>query len=290
MLIAQQGSKQSTTEFLTRAGQSLQQAIKYWNRYNWKWRLKQATDFSISASSTGFALPWDFKDVYTLRWNGSNPHYLRAVTRRDYDRRWYDQDQPGFPMAYELFKVGELGSLGLVPVPSQAGTAVLKYYSRMMVPCTVSTGTFTVTANQASIDGDYTGVTLGSRIYNTKWPAGTYVNSIARLSSNTSPAISLGFSASATASASGQNIQFGGEDEILDIPEDYENGILAWATGHFLSSLGTPTERLQYFVTLGMDELQEARRANEEQEDLDLSFQTMDEIPLNLINPNATTL
>jgi hypothetical protein len=292
-LVAQQNARQTTTEFLTRAGQSIQQAVKYWNRFNWKWRLKQAPVYTIAANDTSITLPYDFKDVYTVRWTGVGPHYLRSVNAREYDRQWYDQSIPGFTMAYELFKEGELGKLGLVPASSRAGTIVLKYYSRMTVPCTFSVGPYSVDIGTSSILGDLTGATLGARLYTSTaglWADGAYISSITPALGDTTARMRLNFSASATATGAAITYVFGGDDELLDIPEDYENGILSWAQAHFLSATGAPRERIQYFMGLALDELNEARRVNEPGEDQDMAFQSIDEMPLHLINPNATTL
>jgi hypothetical protein len=68
-------------------------------------------------------------------------------------------------------------------------------------------------------------------------------------------------------------LTFGGNDKILDMPVDFEDGILAKATAHFLAGLGAPEGRLGYFLQKAEDELQEARRFNEEDEDRDVSFE-----------------
>lgn len=257
----------------------MQAAIKYWNRYNWRWRLKQASTYTVAAADTTITLPYDFKDAYTVRWTGTDPHYLQAMERRQYDRLSYDQTISGTPRGYELFEEGEQGKMGLVPAPSSSGTLILKYYSRMNIPCTLTS--IAVTATTTVLNGTaLAGATIGSPVFP---PASWFpyaltgfnpiIKAITPNNTQTTPGITVTLTEAFTDTPSNQTISIGGDGIPLDIPEDYENGILAWATAHFLSSFGGPQSRLDYFMGLANAELDRALAANEPTEDEDLAFQ-----------------
>jgi hypothetical protein len=276
--VAQQASKQNTAEFLARAGQSVQKAIQNWNKYNWRWMMVQAADVTASAGVTSLALPYDFKDVYTLSVvSPGRQRVLTGVPRRIYDRVVYDQTLPNDVMGYDLFTQGALGRISIHPVPDTAETIRLKYYRRMWVPCSVTatvaaTGGADTALASASAVGGFAGITNGSPIYGLG--AGWVMSSTPATAIITSPFTLTVSGANMTASANtSATAGFGGDALALDIPEDFENGIMSWATHHFLSGLGAPEGRLSYYISLSESEFQEARAANERYEDQDISFE-----------------
>jgi hypothetical protein len=337
--VAQQASKQNTSEFLTRAGTAIQKAVQYWNRYNWRWLMKQAPDVTLAANENTIAVPYDFKDVYDIRVesNGRN-HVLVNTNRRLYDRLINDQSAAGEPAGYDLFSADGQNKITITPVSNADTTIRMRYYRRMWVPCVVpaiktswlwefgktidnqdkslvqvdnwkhSHESSNTVSYGGAVDGYsvMSGVTLGSPLssmtvaYATAGQA--YASASVGIKSNIDYPIYSGFSTS-TGNASGAasstiividgayiaagngeiftgdsayvpvTINFGGDDLVLDMPVDFEDGILARATSHFLAGLGAPEGRLGYFMQKAEDELQEARRLNEENEDQDVSFE-----------------
>ena len=327
--IAQQASKQNTQEFLDRAGTALQKAVQYWNRYNWRYLLKQSpVNISVSAGDGNITVPWDLKDVYSLRIESSGrEHALVNTNRRLYDRVISDQTQRGEPYGYDMAEDGNSNQITITPPPNVASSLKLKYYRRMWVPCTTTgikatmnwTSPYshiskdgvatlcTFTTNQesiAAVDGyaAMAGVTVGSPTSAVVAPAmasatsGEYYGwDIGEHPSYDYP-VYTGFNALSGNALSAKIdiahmypippdgtvetsvdvpivMAFGGDNCILDMPVDFEDGILAKATAHFLAGLGAPEGRLAYFLQKAEDELQEARRFNEEQEDQDTSFE-----------------
>jgi hypothetical protein len=271
-----------------RAGRSIQHAVRFWNRYNWRWLQKVAPDYSVSASATGIALPYDFKDVYTLRWETGAPRAILGLPRRQFDRYSYDQTVPGPVSHYELMERGDQGVLGFVPAANESGTVRLRYYRRMWVPCTV-TGVSVTGANGSNVlnGSGLAGVTIGSFAagYGTVFDPVTATITVTGTPFSSQAAMSQNWTATGTTAA---GLSFGGDATYLDIPEDYENGILARAAAHFLGGLGAPEGRLSYFQGMAEQELDRAIVTNHEYEDQDICFLPDTTPPFTLINPNAT--
>lgn len=302
--VAAKAGKENTTIFLSRAGESIQQAVKYWNRYNWRWLMTQAATASEFASyasgATSISLPFDFKDVYSFRiTSGGTDRPLTGIPRRLYDRMVRSASANGYLMGYDLFSQGSSNLLSLTPPPDTAGTYDLKYYRRMWVPCAISG----VAGHINTLEGTVTGVnptlsstacggaTLGSWLTATATASGCYsrptqiigINESFTVSAYGGAGVNIGsphlelltgtasaFRPVATGNCVAATI--GGDNYTLDIPEDYENGIIAWAIHHFLATLGAPDSRLAYFVKLANEELTEALKANEHYEDQDIAF------------------
>ena len=155
----------------------------------------------------------------------------------------------------------------------------MRYYRRMWVPCSIS-ATVVATGNEDTIYasaqtvGAWAGLTQSSPV--ATLPAGWALGSgVTHATAGLLTPITLqlsGANMTAAVNTSGLFV-FGGDTWHLDIPEDYENGLLAWATHHFLSGLGAPEKRLNYFIQLANDEFSEARAANERFEDQDIAFE-----------------
>lgn len=240
-------------------------------------------------------LPYDFKDVYDLRIESSGrSRFLVGQNRRLYDRRRLDQSANYDPTAYDLFTKGDQGALTITPTPSTATILRLRYYRRMWVPCPAKTLTFTGTAplewlyNGSSIATsntitstnpvEYAGITLGSPVTGVDTVTNaiqlsTPVLATRIYTSGSRYCMDLTLAGMGSGGALSGSIVVGGDNYLLDIPEDYEDGILARATAHFLAGLGTPSDRLSYFMQKAEDEFNEARRANEEFEDNDIAFE-----------------
>jgi hypothetical protein len=88
------------------------------------------TGVSLTFTRDLYDLPADFKALYTARLM-SQPRPLKFLGRRIYDRVVYDQMSVASPEFYDLFPVGRLGKLRLIPPPSAADTLKIRYYRRM---------------------------------------------------------------------------------------------------------------------------------------------------------------
>lgn len=230
-------------------------------------------------------LPFDFKDVYTLRVSSSGrQHVLKGVPRRLYDRYSTDQTQTSEIVGYDLFSQygNATGVLGIEPPPSAGTTLSLKYYRRMTIPCYVTAAsgpsvTFNDTAIYTTAAGYLAGATIGSPIYaaiSTLLSVGTVIKGFSdKGQDDGAPKYQVHISQVMASSGVLGAVTAGGDNILLDIPEDCEHGIISWATHHFLSSLGAPSGRLEYFVGLADKELARAEKANEEYEDQDQSFE-----------------
>lgn len=336
--VAQQASKQNTTEFLQRAGVAIQKAVQYWNRYNWKWLMKQAPDVTVAAGGSTVTLPYDFKDMYDVRVEGgASSRTLINLNRRLYDRVVDDQVLQGPIRGYDMFSVDGKNVITLSPPSEASATIRMRYYRRMWVPCSVpniSTRWYSnvdenyATPNVVTIVDVLGGagidrykymanVTLGSPVFTTVPTANATTTSPVQSVSNGNPPVItypqystkinpfydypvyIGYSTTTGPNDEKVRIMvqgaaiyrpaapnwtddptwcsvttsFGGDDLMLDMPVDFEDGILARATAHFLAGLGAPEARLGYFMQKAEAELDEARRFNEESDDQDLSFE-----------------
>jgi hypothetical protein len=330
--VAQQASKQNTSEFLQRAGVAIQKAVQYWNRYNWKWLMKQAPDVTVAAGGSTVTLPYDFKDMYDVRVEGgASSRTLINLNRRLYDRVVDDQVLQGPLRGYDMFSVDGKNVITLSPPSEASATIRMRYYRRMWVPCSVSnistswkwqTGKSYIDTDPVSIVSIkgaagvdrykyMANVTLGSPVFATLPNSFDGATDPAQ-NNGANPPVSATYSVGINPfydyavytgynSATGPynesvkiNVQgayiipgafndpvvecnvttsFGGDDLMLDMPVDFEDGILARATAHFLAGLGAPEARLGYFMQKAEAELDEARRFNEESDDQDLSFE-----------------
>lgn len=282
--IAESISRQNTSEFLLRAGKSLQSAFRKWNKYNWRWLLKQATDYTVAAGDSYIAAPFDLKDVYTLRQESAGrERALTGVPRRLVDRVIRDQASRAEILGYDLATLGRI----TFPAPADsAGTLRLRFYRRMTLPCSV-TGAAADSTSASPIfivtsAGSAGGATLGSPVapttitLNTTFGEGYNHAILIGITDNASGAnrdkTQLTLNCTASNSASG-TLAFGGDNILLDIPEDYVNGVLAEATHDFLNGTGAPESRLNYWVRRAEKELQDALEANSDGEDEDTAFE-----------------
>lgn len=271
--VAEQCNKQGTAEMLARARRSIQAAIRHWNKDRWNWLLTQASDISVVSGTSAYALPYDYRDMYTVRLSGSPAVPLRYADQRMYDRIVFNQTQQYTPCAYTLFKHGGTGMIELLPNPNAANTLILKYYRRLVVPMTttsvVTVGTTSGSANITAPSGGFAGITLGSPITG----SGTGIPASTKIKSITSSAAAV-MTANATVTES-VTATIGGANELLDIPEDYEWDIMAWACHHFAIGVGGSPDRVSYFLGLSGEGLARAKKADRLLDDQDLSFQSV---------------
>lgn len=170
------------------------------------------------------------------------------------------------PYWYDLFTAQDgNGYIRLFPIPSGEETFKIDYYRRMVLPCSVTStgaswasGGTIVTGTSAQ---NFKGVTIGSLAQSVTGSANTpdgKVNSvISRISSFTEFVVESAHSAA----GSGANVIVGGDNVLLDCPEDYAEGIVAWATHHYLINKAA-SPRLEYWAAYAREELDRAIREN----------------------------
>lgn len=281
--IAEQASKQQTTEMKDRAGRSLQAAIKAWNRYNWTWL--QTTASLVFASSGTASLPYDFREAYDLTWTGSNARWIPARARRT-GTRLYSQNTSwaDVPTRYDTFLRGGFGIISVSGASASAGTATLGYYRKMAEPCAVSfTG-----ARVAATGLNYLLSTATDAFANAKpgniivpsagWATASAISTVTAITQAIDPGAASGLVAlaylntSASASATGISGSIGADTHFLDIPADYEWDIMALAVFHFLGGVGGGGDKLQQWEQLAANGLQRAMSDDSSEEDLDVAF------------------
>lgn len=96
----------------------------------------------VSASFTRdmYDLPSDYKSEYTTRLL-STQRTLRPVGRRLYDRSIGSEQQSSSVWNYDLFMVGSVGKIRILPPPDAADVLLLRYHRRMNIPTTTATAT-----------------------------------------------------------------------------------------------------------------------------------------------------
>ena len=95
-----------------------------------------------------YDLPSDWKAEYTVRLLGAQ-RTLRPTGRRFYDRSITSEQQTASVWNYDLFMVGSVGKIRLLPPPPTADVLLMRYYRRMTVPTT------TATASVLDVPQDY---------------------------------------------------------------------------------------------------------------------------------------
>jgi len=88
---------------------------------------------SASFTRDMYDLPSNFKAMYSVRTLNNNTT-LRQANRRFYDRSVSNEQTTTTPAGYDLFMVGGLGKLRLLPPPSSSDTLQVRYYRRMYIP------------------------------------------------------------------------------------------------------------------------------------------------------------
>ncbi len=278
------GSDANTTALL-RAGESLQAAFRYWNSVaDWKW-LRTTTDITTVIGTADYDLPPLLKNIHTILMEGSAPRALYYVDRRYFNKTLPQQTIPGVPGVYDLFNAehgpsGGSGKLKLFPIPSVSETARVDYFRRMVLPCAVTT-TGILTEDIAVMNGiaDIDGITIGSVMTGANLDLGTTVVSI-------DDGDSVTFTPAAISSDATADVVFGGDTRLLDCPEDYVEGICAWATHHYLiNKAGSP--RLEYWQQYAQAELDRALRQNmSDTPDEEICFLPKDAYAPNYMSPN----
>jgi hypothetical protein len=174
------------------------------------------------------------------------------------------------PYWYDLFTSEHGGGvMRLFPVPAGVETFTLDYYRRMVIPCSVTaTGCSINVLNPViTTSSNFNGSTIGALVLNDpNIISGQVIASIDyynQITLDTFP----------DATQSSQTVTIGGDNQLLDCPEDYVEGIIALATFHFLQNK-TSGDRLKVWQAYASEELDRAKRNNaEDTPDSDMCFQ-----------------
>ena len=125
---------QGDSNILILAGYAIQAAIRYISaKRDWNWTMQAASDITIVAGTSDYALPTDFKKAHSVRIDSLRP--LAFIDLRYFNRVDYLQDnQPS--MGYTTLSYGSprLTYIRLVPTPSVGGTLKVFYYRNIEMP------------------------------------------------------------------------------------------------------------------------------------------------------------
>ena len=290
--IAEQVGKSASTEMLARAGRALQHTFRKLNRQNWKRYLAGPTTLTISSGRA--ALPYNFRDAYTVRLAGSLARPLVLDPRRNYDSSVWSPTT-GTPASYNLFRRGGTGYMEFFPTPGSDITATVTYYRRLTVPCSVVTaGTLSMAADASgsaavltTTDSDgFAGATLGSAVRTAAgaaiWDdADLYVKGFSEPGAPDDSFSTNAFASGLLLSAynsDGLNgnatLLIGGDDVLLDIPEDWEDAVLADATFNFLIGAGGVTnDKIAQWARQAAETWATLKHSDTEEDDRELVIQ-----------------
>lgn len=294
-LVAESGNKDGSA-MLLRAGRAIQAAMRHWDtKANWPWLVQLADDPAgehfgfdpdvVSGTST-YALPYNFKDVYTLRFDNRT---LESAERRKYDRLFWEQSG-GHVVAYNLLYAGDVGKVELMHTPNSSGELELKYYRHIRIPCSttalLNTGSISSGGNTVLTYGSLSGAQIQNNllVYTSAGALNTsaftsstpFVVSISDVADIATPSVlnSAVVSLPADASVSTGYVQIGSDNTALDIPYKYEDYVLAWARHKFLADLGAPESRINYHLRYAEAGLEAAvAEMNTMPEDMDLAIE-----------------
>lgn len=264
--VARSAGKEDNTGFLTRAGESLQAAMRFWNRAAyWDFTRTLHPDVAVDGTVTDtYDLPYDARGLYSVRMEGTNPQALQYVRRRQVDRIYGVQPWMNRADYYDLFSAGHLGKIRLLNL-SNTNTLRMRYFRRLRVPCSLSASVTTtnLAATITCSQGALAGAQIGAAITGTGIPAGTVLQAISE----------TGATMSAAATASGSiTATIGSDSAFLDIPCDYEDGVIALAKWHFLSDNGESPERLAAWNAYFTEVLDKAKGENNYNDDEEVEF------------------
>lgn len=281
--IARSGSASDFTAELSRALEALQDAMRWFNRSDlWEFTRTYADTIPVAAGTSTYALPYDCAAIYDVRLT-SSPRRLTYINRRPYDSAVYDQSYTGIPYGYDAFRQGAQGMIQLIPTPGQADNLEIKYYRRLWIPCSVSaTGVSAGEDEQVltNTNDGFAGVTVGSAITGTNIPAGTYVTAV-------ETPRSLSISQPTTGIISNGTMTIGGTTKFLDVPSDYEDGIVSRAKEIYLAEREADGSRYQRFALEARAMLERAKANNFRDPDNEIVFLAPSDVGTPPYNPNA---
>lgn len=267
--VAASAGKDDDATMLTRAESSLRAAFRHLNQHRtyWDFTRTEHTDVTMDGAVTELAdLPYNMRALYDARFvaTGGNTTQLWPLNKRHEDRLNAIQPYGTFG-EYDLFKSGGLGKIRVVNL-SSTGTLKLKYYRRLNLPCYLTfaaSGGTIATYVISCAAGAAAGAQIGASVTGTGVGTGAMVTAVAGTS------ITVSVVNSGTVSGT---ITVGATTDFLDIPVDYEDAPIGWATAHFLANNGGDPERRAYFQNLADTVIGNMIANNNFNEDEEISF------------------
>lgn len=275
--VAEQHNKQTSADFLLRAGRAIQRAVQDWNRFRWEWLVTEGPVVTVTAglANTKYPVPYDYRDMYNMIiTQGGTSRALVQDTKRAYDRVMA-QPIASTTSAYNLIRVGDLGKFEIQDPPNAGGTIRMLYYRRMCVPCAVSGLTVS----------DYSDLSDGTTRLYLASTAGIKIG--APVVTDTAGVLDDGMivvgveadyitiSSHPLTDPTGVVIDVGGDAEFLDIHVDFEWDLLARAVEHFLVSCGAAEAKLAYWMGTAQRGLEKAQAMQNDHDDRELSFEPL---------------
>lgn len=282
--IARAGSASSFTNELSRALECLQDAVKWWNREElWDFCRTVSSDIATTSASAVYALPYNLRAIYDVT-IGDPARKLSFIGRRNRDLWQVDAIGNGTPGAYDLFQRDSLGEIELVPGQSTNETMVIKYYRRLWIPCSSAAVTVTgvIDSDQLFSSALFGGITVGTLVTGSNIAANTFVTAI-----TDSSTLTLSNPLNGTASIA----NFGGAaGQLLDIPEDYDDGVLARAKSLYLTDREVDSNRRQAWMAEALATLDRAKKNNRFEADEEIVFLSPQDATISAYNPNAALM
>jgi len=219
---------------------------------------------------------------------GDFPRTLPYVDRRLLNNILRRQDITYTPFAYDLFRSeSEGGKIRLINIPNRSETMVIDYYRSMTVPCAVvltaetideSLGDTTIAVSSTK------GMTTGSRL--SGLTAIDNANGSVYIT-NIYSATSLGINVWPANTPQTGNLHVGGDTEFIDVPADYESGILSTATYKYLINKAGGGTRLDYWRVQSETAINEALAENlKDTPDQELAFMPPYYYDTQILSPN----
>jgi len=137
---------------LIMAGYFLEEAFRAFEAAkDWKY-LFASTTISITAGTSDYNLPSDFRKIYNVRVSVGNPRVLQYIDKRDYDLLRPDQSAVTTPTGYMLTGLwnNSPGKITLVPNNALTDSMIVNYYRNITIPDAIVQGT--TASDSATLD------------------------------------------------------------------------------------------------------------------------------------------
>lgn len=247
-----------------RADRALKYAFAKWNRAAfWSWT--RATYSGTTSGGLG-VLPPNMRAIYQIRLGNTTlgPTDLRIWNRIN------SGASPTGKLGYSTHLMGTAGTVHFLGEPADGTAYTFHYFQRLIRPCNVVTTTADTVITELTIAadaGDWSLATIGSPVTGTGVGTGAVMNSI-----DSSSQITV-----SVANASNQTnttVTVGGNAEFLNIPEEYEQGIISLAASYLLINKagGARGDRVGLHQAIAADTLRDALRDNKNNPDEEMAI------------------
>lgn len=276
-VLASTASTTSNTTQKALAVRAIQEATKEWNtRGPWEFtKVTPITPITVVAGTASYDLPYDVYVIYDVRINtGGREYPVYPASRRHIDRVILDQSSQGSPFIYDLYRQGAEGKIQLTPTPDAAGTLTIKYFRKLVVPCTktLTTARGTTGSDVVTSTTEMGGIQIGNSI-SCATPSDAILTSTTVVKAVTSQSRLL-LSENATFFTSGTvTLQVGNENYLIDFPADYDQYLIALASEQYLMLNNEDTSRIDRMRQKAEEGFVRAAQLAFKQTDEDLAIQ-----------------